>query len=76
MVAKFVTEGTLEERIEELLTRKRALAERILASGEAGLTELSTSQLRALFELRADAVISDSPGPDSDRTPALLAEGP
>jgi superfamily II DNA or RNA helicase len=74
MVAKFVTEGTLEERIEELLTRKRALAERILTSGEAGLTELSTSQLLALFELRADAVISDSPGPDNDRTVTPIAE--
>ncbi|HXQ48379.1 MAG TPA: DEAD/DEAH box helicase, partial [Thermoplasmata archaeon] len=63
-VYKFVTEGTLEERIEELLKKKRGLADRILAAGEAGLTELSTAELRKLFTLRREAALGDPLGED------------
>src|SRR3546814_20290795 len=47
-VHRLITQGTIEERIAELLTRKRAIADSVLARGEAGLTELDESQLRAL----------------------------
>ena len=61
MVHKFVTEGTLEERIEQLLEQKRGLADRVLAHGEAGLTELSTADLRELFALRREAIFELAP---------------
>ena len=52
-VHRFVTQGTIEEKIAELLSRKRALADTVLGRGEAGLTELSNDELRDLVELRA-----------------------
>jgi SNF2 family DNA or RNA helicase len=55
-VRKFVCAGTLEERIDEMIEAKRALAERIVGSGEGWITELSTEQLRELVALSADAV--------------------
>ncbi|WP_457206379.1 DEAD/DEAH box helicase, partial [Nocardioides sp. P5_C9_2] len=51
-VHRFVTQGTIEEKIAELLSRKRALADTVLGRGEAGLTELSNDELRDLVELR------------------------
>lgn len=55
-VRKFVCTGTLEERIDEMIEQKRALAEGIFGAGEGWLTELSTAELRELFRLRDDAV--------------------
>ncbi len=55
-VRKFVCVGTLEERIDRMIEEKRDLAERIVGTGEAWLTELSTSELRELVALSADAV--------------------
>lgn len=51
-VHRFVTQGTIEERIAELLTRKRSLADSVLSRGEAALTELSDDELRDLVALR------------------------
>lgn len=51
-VHRFVTQGTIEERIAELLARKRSLADSVLARGETGLTELSNDDLRDLVTLR------------------------
>jgi SNF2 family DNA or RNA helicase len=51
-VHKLVTAGTIEERIDQMITTKRELAERVVGTGEDWLTELSTSQLRELVELR------------------------
>ena len=42
--------------IDQLIEQKRELAERIVGSGEAWLTELSTEQIRELVALSADAV--------------------
>jgi SNF2 family DNA or RNA helicase len=55
-VRKFVCSGTLEERIDEMIERKRALAENVFGGGEGWLTELSTEELRDIFRLRAGAV--------------------
>ncbi len=55
-VRKFVCVGTLEERIDRMIEDKRALAERIVGTGEAWLTELSTDRIRELVALTADAV--------------------
>jgi len=55
-VHKFVTTGTLEERIDEMIERKVALAEEIIGSGEAWLTEMSSDQLRDVLTLRREAI--------------------
>jgi hypothetical protein len=39
-VRKFVCAGTLEERIDEMIERKRQAAESVVETGEAWLTEL------------------------------------
>ena len=56
MVHKFITLGTMEERIDELLERKSGLSEQIIGTTEAWLTEFSTSELRELFALRKEWV--------------------
>ncbi len=55
-VHKFVCTGTLEERIDEMIERKQALAESILGDGEGWLSELSTSELREMVTLRREAM--------------------
>ena len=54
-VRKFVCLGTLEERIDEMIQDKKALADAVVTDGEGWLTELSTSALRDLFTLSEDA---------------------
>nr|WP_251692705.1 DEAD/DEAH box helicase [Streptomyces sp. CHD11] len=51
-VHRIITEGTIEDRIAELLVRKRELADAVLGSGEAALTELTDTELADLVELR------------------------
>lgn len=55
-VRKFVGVGTLEERIDQLIEQKKALADLVVGDGESWLSELSTGELRALFTLSKDAV--------------------
>jgi len=55
-VHKFIALGTVEERIGEVLTRKPALGEQVLGSGEQWLSELSTAELHDLFALRREWV--------------------
>jgi SNF2 family DNA or RNA helicase/intein/homing endonuclease len=55
-VHKFVCIGTLEERIDQMIEQKRALAENIVGSGESWLTEMTTAQLKELFALSREAV--------------------
>ncbi|MFI5909105.1 DEAD/DEAH box helicase [Dactylosporangium sp. NPDC051541] len=50
-VRKFVTAGTVEEKIAALITDKRGLAQKIVGTGESWLTELSTADLRTLLTL-------------------------
>jgi superfamily II DNA or RNA helicase len=54
-VHKLVVRGTIEERVAELLQRTRALADAVLARGDAALTELGNEELRDLVTLRRDA---------------------
>jgi SNF2 family DNA or RNA helicase len=55
-VRKFVCVGTLEERIDAMLEEKKALAERIVGTGEGWLTELSVAELRKVITLSPEAV--------------------
>jgi SNF2 family DNA or RNA helicase len=54
-VHKLVSAGTVEERIDAMITAKRALAEQVVGSGEGWVTELSTDELRDVIALRTDA---------------------
>ncbi|MEW1722973.1 DEAD/DEAH box helicase [Streptomyces sp. NPDC093109] len=51
-VHRLIAEGTVEDRIAEMLASKRALADAVLGSGEAALTELTDRELRDLVSLR------------------------
>jgi hypothetical protein len=53
-VHKLVCQGTVEERIGEVIDEKRSLADAVVGSGEAWLSELSTEQLRDLVVLQHD----------------------
>ncbi|HET7229498.1 MAG TPA: DEAD/DEAH box helicase [Longimicrobium sp.] len=55
-VRKLMCAGTLEERIDQVIEEKKALAGSVLGTGEGWLTELSTAELRQVVELAADAV--------------------
>jgi superfamily II DNA or RNA helicase len=51
-VHRLIAEGTVEDRIAELLASKRALADAVLGSGETALTELTDRELGDLVSLR------------------------
>ncbi|MEU8318523.1 DEAD/DEAH box helicase [Nonomuraea sp. NPDC048881] len=50
-VRKLICAGTLEERVDQMIERKKALAERVVGAGEEWLTDLSTDELREVFRL-------------------------
>ncbi|MCF2529157.1 DEAD/DEAH box helicase [Yinghuangia soli] len=52
-VHRFIAEGTIEDRIADMLAAKRSLADAVLSSGEAALTELTDAELASLVELRS-----------------------
>ncbi|MCW8379852.1 DEAD/DEAH box helicase [Streptomyces justiciae] len=51
-VHRLIAEGTIEDRIADMLSRKRELADAVLGAGEAGLTELTDAELADLVALR------------------------
>ena len=55
-VHTFVTVGTLEERIAQMIEDKRALAGEVIASGERALADLDSRALRDLVTLRQGAL--------------------
>ncbi|MFB4264754.1 SNF2-related protein [Nonomuraea sp. GTA35] len=55
-VRKLICAGTLEERVDQMIERKKALAERVVGTGEDWLTDLSTEELREVFRLTAEGV--------------------
>ena len=58
IVHKMVTMGTLEERIDELIESKKALAEEIVGGGESWLASLDNEAFRRLIALdRGSAVV-------------------
>ena len=57
LVHKLVSRGTIEERVDEMITSKRSLAKRVVGDGEQWLTELTTAELRDVIALRASEVL-------------------
>ncbi|MGC4032944.1 MAG: DEAD/DEAH box helicase [Tepidisphaeraceae bacterium] len=55
-VHKFVSIGTVEEKIDKLLADKTQLAENIVTSGDQWLTNLSTDKLKEYLSLSTQAV--------------------
>lgn len=57
MVHKFVTKGTIEEKIDDMIEQKQKLAGDILASrGESWITELCNDELINMFTLGGDVI--------------------
>ncbi|MDR0687291.1 MAG: DEAD/DEAH box helicase [Prevotellaceae bacterium] len=52
MVHRFITKGTFEERINEMIQRKKELVNLTVDSGESWIGNLSNKELRSIFELR------------------------
>lgn len=55
VVHKFITKGTIEEKIGEILEEKKKLTGDVLGAGEQWLTEYSNEELLALFSLESDS---------------------
>ena len=51
MVHRFITKGTFEERINEMIQNKKALADLTISSGENWIGNLSNRELKNLFTL-------------------------
>lgn len=58
-VHKFISTGTLEEKIHDLIESKKELAEQVVGAGEQWLAELDSDNLRNLLILDRNAVIDD-----------------
>ena len=54
-VHKLVCVGTLEERIDQMIESKKAVAEKAVGSGEGWLTEMSNDDLRKVLALSREA---------------------
>ena len=52
MVHKFVSRGSVKEKIDEMIASKRELAENVIGSdGESWITELSNEELLSVLRL-------------------------
>jgi SNF2 family DNA or RNA helicase len=49
--------GTIEERIDAMISSKRALAASVVGTGEEWISELSTDELRDVISLRDASLI-------------------
>ncbi|MEU9206593.1 DEAD/DEAH box helicase [Streptomyces sp. NPDC048415] len=54
-VHRLIAEGTIEDRIADMLRRKQRVADAVLGASEAALTELTDAELADLVELRGGA---------------------
>ncbi len=61
-VHKYICIGTMEERIDRMISDKMQLADRIITSGDEWLTNLSTEELRRTLQLSPEAIDDLSTG--------------
>ena len=52
----FICAGTLEEKIDGMIERKKEVAEKVIGAGEGWLTALSNDDLREVLALSKEAV--------------------
>lgn len=52
MVSRFITMGTFEERIDEMIKSKKELANLAVSDGEHWITEMTTTEIRNLVDLK------------------------
>jgi superfamily II DNA or RNA helicase len=64
-VFKYICAGTIEDKIDAMIDRKKDLADRIIGSGENWISELGDSDLRELFSLTPGAVVEDAAKPSA-----------
>lgn len=58
-IHKFISTGTLEEKIDEMIERKKGLAEGIIETGEKWITQMNNEQLRQIFTLRREVIVKE-----------------
>lgn len=51
LVTRYITKGTFEERIDEMISEKKMLADLTVESGESWITKMSNEELKKLFSL-------------------------
>ncbi|MCK7678176.1 DEAD/DEAH box helicase [Corynebacterium sp. CCM 9186] len=73
-VYMMVTEGTIEESIQEVLEGKRRLAGTVISGGEGWITELSDDELAELFSYRDRVGARGSRAADPPTGPVTLKE--
>lgn len=72
-VHRIITEGTVEDRVAELLKQKRRLADRVVGGGESWISSLDNQQLEDLVRLEGvdlpDAELDLEPEPELNLDP-------
>lgn len=56
-VRKFITAGTLEDKIDEIIDDKQRTADVVVGAGEGWLTALSNQDLKRVFTLSKEAFV-------------------
>jgi SNF2 family DNA or RNA helicase len=74
-VHKLLCAGTIEEKVNAMLERKRGLAASVVGSEERFITELDDGELRDLFALSNDASVSGDEGDESSASAAAAVSG-
>lgn len=52
MVYRFITTGTFEEKINDMISKKEELARLTVGNEESFITEMSTKELKEMLKLR------------------------
>ena len=71
-VRKFICNGTLEERISELLAHKKQLADTVVTSTKSMITQMSTNELKKLLELSVNLEMGQKDSKESQMQAPVL----
>lgn len=58
-VYRFITMGTFEEKIDEMIKSKKELADLVVSKGEKWVTEMSNKELKDMFSLSKENITND-----------------